>query len=102
MFGIRIQKRKARRSLIVGVLAVVLVAVSGCKTISFYRQAAAGEYQILSSQKHVDKLIADTNTPARLKARLELVQQLRGFAETELKLPVDGHYRKYADLHRSF
>jgi predicted aminopeptidase len=102
MFGIRIQSRKARRWLIVGVLAMVLLAVSGCKTISFYRQAVAGEYQILSSQKAIDKLIGDPNTPARLKARLELVQQLRGFADTELKLPVDGHYRKYADLHRPF
>src|ERR1044071_1275653 len=99
MFGIRFQKRKVRRWLIVGLLALVLIGVSGCKTINFYRQAIAGEYEMLSSQKPIEKIIADTNTPAKLKSRLEVIQQFRAFAETDLKLPVDGHYRKYADLH---
>src|SRR5438045_6027277 len=102
MFGIRIFKRKARRWLIAGMLVLVVVAVSGCKTINYYRQAAVGEYQLLSKQKPIARLLGDTNTPARLRQRLELVTQLRAFAERTLKLPVDGHYRKYADLHRPF
>jgi len=102
MFEIRSLKRKTRRWLIVGLLAVVLVGVSGCKTLNFYRQAIAGEYEMLSSQKPVEKILADTNTPAKLKSRLEVVQQFRAFAETDLKLPVDGHYKKFADLHRPF
>src|SRR5437660_6160578 len=102
MFGIRIQKRKARRWLIAGMLVLSVLAVSGCKTINYYRQAAAGEYELLSKQKPLDKLLSDSNTPPKLKQRLELIVQLRAFAESDLKLPVDGHYRKYADLHRPF
>lgn len=102
MFGIRIQRKKTRRWLAVGLLALILVAVSGCKTLSFYRQAIAGEYQMLSSQRSIEKLLGDTNTPAKLKSRLEFVQQIRAFAESDLKLPVDGNYRKYADLHRPY
>jgi len=30
------------------------------------------------------------------------VQELRAFAKDELKLPVDGHYLKYADVHRPY
>jgi len=37
-----------------------------------------------------------------LKAQLELLQSLLDFAEKDLKLVVDGHYRKYADVHRPF
>ena len=39
---------------------------------------------------------------ARLKQQLELLQKLRTFAEHDLKLPVDGHYAKYVDVHRPF
>src|SRR5208283_4245370 len=39
---------------------------------------------------------------APLKAKLQLVQSLRAFAKKDLKLPVDGHYLKYADVHRPF
>jgi predicted aminopeptidase len=31
-----------------------------------------------------------------------LVQKLRAFAAKDLRLPVDGHYEKYADVHRPF
>ena len=40
--------------------------------------------------------------PHRLKDRLRLVLKLRTFAEQSLKLPVDAHYRKYADVHRPY
>src|SRR3954471_3405836 len=102
MFGIRSHNKKARRWIIAGLLTVILVGVSGCKTLNFYRQAAAGEYEILSNEKPIEKIVADQKTPPKLKERLELVLQLRGFADSDLKLPVDGHYRKYADLRRRF
>jgi predicted aminopeptidase len=37
-----------------------------------------------------------------LRKQLQLVAQLRQFAKDELKLPVDGHYRKYVDVHRPY
>ena len=83
-------------------LVTALLGVSGCQTLSFYAQAIKGQYQLLAHQQPIQKLLADTNTPAPLKARFELLEKLRAFADTELKLPVDSHYLKYADVHRPF
>src|SRR2546423_1844139 len=102
MAGINFRSKKVRRWIIFGSLVLVVVALSGCQTFSFYRQAVAGQYEILSREKPIDKVLADASSPPQLKERLQLVQRLRAFAAADLKLPVDGHYQKYADLHRPF
>src|SRR6266446_6631549 len=71
-------------------LLAVILAVSGCQTLSFYGQAIRGQYQLLAHRQPIEKLVADSSTPPRLKTQLELLQKLRAFAGTELKLPVDG------------
>ena len=98
-------KRRLFRApkLALGSLAVAIAAaVCGCRTIGYYAQAVRGECQIVARQQRIEKVLADPQTPEALKARLQLVQQLRAFAGKELKLPVDGHYLRYADLHREF
>src|SRR5882672_6153658 len=102
MFWVRTKGKKVRRWLILGMLLLAVVGVSGCQTINFYRQAAAGQYEIISHQQPIQKVIDDPRTSPRLKERLELVKALRTFAAENLKLPVDGHYLKYADLHRPY
>jgi predicted aminopeptidase len=92
----------ARRWLLGSLLILVVLVVSGCQTFSFYRQAIQGQYQIIAHQQKIEKLLADPQTPARLKEKLQLVQSLRAFARDELKLPVNGHYQKYVDVHRPF
>ena len=84
-----------------GALAI-LVAVSGCQEIGFYKQAVAGEYEILAHQKPIPGLIANPQTPARVKKKLEQVMKIRSFAAEELKLPADKSYIKYVDLHRPY
>jgi len=83
-------------------LVSAVVAVSGCRTLGFYAQALKGQYQIVAHQERIDRLVADSKTPERLKARLKFLEELRSFAKKELKLPVDGHYQKYADVHRPY
>src|SRR5689334_10179820 len=95
------QFRRAKNWLLVVPLAA-LVTLPGCTSIGYYMQAVRGEYQILRHRQSIDKLIADPQTPARLRQQLQLVQQLRAFARTELKLPVDKSYEKYADVHRKY
>jgi predicted aminopeptidase len=75
---------------------------TGCQTAGFYTQAARGQLEILRQQQPLDKVIADPQSPPPLKEQLQLVQRLRAFAKAELKLPVDGHYTKYVDLHRPY
>jgi predicted aminopeptidase len=79
---------------------VMLVCFSGCQAISFYRQAIAGEYQILAHQESITNLMANPETPPKLKAKFRQVIRIRQFAAQELKLPADGAYVKYTDLHR--
>ncbi|HET7624044.1 MAG TPA: aminopeptidase [Verrucomicrobiae bacterium] len=96
------KKRRVQRWILALALIVIVGVVSGCNTLSFYAQAAKGQYQIFAHQQRVSKLIADPATPEKLKHQLELVQQLRVFAAKKLKLPVDDHYLKYVDLHRPY
>jgi len=83
-------------------VALLAALACGCETGRYYRQAIGGQWQIMTHQRPIHKLLADTNTPAELKARLELVLKVRQFAERELKLPIDDHYLRYVDLGRRF
>jgi predicted aminopeptidase len=83
-------------------LLVTVLGVSGCHTLAFYGQAAKGQYQIFAHQQSIEKLMAAADTPKQLKERFELLRDLRAFASTDLKLPIDSHYRKYVDVHRPF
>jgi predicted aminopeptidase len=77
-------------------------ALTGCQTARYYTQALMGECQILAREQSCAKLIADPHTPLDLKAKLDLTREICAFAERELKLKADGHYRRYADLARPF
>jgi predicted aminopeptidase len=94
--------RRARKWLLIFSMLLVVIAVSGCRTLSFYAQAIKGQYQIFAHEEPIDKLIADPRTSPTLRTQLQLVEDLRGFADKTLKLPVDGHYRKYVDVHRPY
>jgi len=88
---------------ICGLACGLLVAVlSGCQAISYYRQAIAGQCQILAHQQPIRQLIAEPQTPAPLKAKFEQVLRIRQFAAEELHLPAGQSYLKYADLHRPY
>jgi len=78
------------------------MGLSGCNTFSFYRQAIKGQYQLIAHDKKTQKVLADPQTPERLKEKLRLLEKMRAFADQDLKLPVDGHYLKYVDVHRPF
>jgi predicted aminopeptidase len=91
--------RFKRISIIVLLIAVALI-VTGCQAASFYTQAIRGQYQIMHARRAIPEVIADTNTTAELRERLQFVTDLRAFATKELKLPVEGNYEDYADIKR--
>ena len=80
-------------------LALALL-LSGCSTMGYYWQSVNGHMQMLNAARPVAEVVADPQTPAALKARLELSQRIRSFAATELKLPDNASYTRYADLRR--
>jgi predicted aminopeptidase len=75
---------------------------TGCQTGRYYSQAVRGQLQILTQREPIRELIARPDTPEELKEKLKLILELRAFAESELKLPVEDHYLRYFDLKRRF
>ena len=88
-----------------GVAVVALVALaclgSGCSTLGYYSQSVGGHLDLMRRARPVVEVIADESTPAALRERLQLTQRLREYAVTELKLPDNASYRRYAELPRS-
>lgn len=81
---------------------LLLCTTSGCGTVAYYRQAISGQLEILRKARPIGEVLADPRTPAEVHRRLEAVDRIREFAATELLLPTDGHYRRYADLGRPY
>jgi len=73
---------------------------SGCSTLGYYAQSVGGHLAIVRAAKPVPEWLADQDTSAALKERLELSQRIRDFAVSELKEPDNASYRRYADLKR--
>lgn len=98
------KSRPSRRRLLRWLFCVILLAgvVTGCRSVGYYQQAIAGQYEILSRQRPIKEVIADPQTRPVLRTRLQLVLDLRAYAASELKLKPDGHYLRYADLGRRY
>jgi predicted aminopeptidase len=83
-----------------------LCLTSGCSApgavgaLGYYAQAAGGHLDMLQRSRPVADALADPATPPALRERLQLSQRMRDFAVTELKLPDNSSYRRYADLQR--
>jgi len=81
--------------------AGVLLCSTGCSNLGYYWQSASGHLQMMNAARPVDDWLADSSAAPRLKERLALSQRIRSFAVTELHLPDNPSYRRYADLKRN-
>jgi predicted aminopeptidase len=82
-------------------IAAAAFGLSGCAELGYYWQSVDGQISLMAAARPVDDWLADSRTPAALKARLELARRIRRFAVTELDEPDNASYHRYADLHRS-
>lgn len=80
--------------------AIAALCLGGCADLGYYWQTVNGHLRMLQAARPIDDWLADAQTPAQLKDRLALAQRIRSFAVTELKLPANASYHRYADLHR--
>jgi len=81
--------------------AAAALMLSGCADLGYYWQSATGHIKVMGAARPVDDWLGDADAPARLKERLALSQRIRNYAVSELKLPDNPSYRRYADLHRT-
>ena len=84
------------------VSALLALAVSGCATVSYYWQAAMGQFDVGRLARPIDEVLSDTATSPDLRRRLEYAMRVRDFASRELGLPDNRSYRRYADLKRPY
>ena len=89
---------RARPSLLLSLL--LLLPLAGCSTLGYYSQAVSGHFSLMSAREPVAEVIADPETPAAVRERLEVASQARRFAIDELGLPDNGSYTSYVQLDR--
>ena len=95
-------KRKWRWLAGSAVALALLVGLTGCQSVQFYKQAIQGQCKIYWAQRPIAKVLKDQQASEPLKEKLGLILALRNFAQNELHLPPNGHYLNYADLERRF
>jgi predicted aminopeptidase len=95
----------ARRRTLVALAAVATVAalaVAGCSTIDYYAQSIHGHFAVMEAARPIPEVLADPASAPPLKQRLELAQKMRAYASSDLALPDNASYTRYADLKRPF
>lgn len=88
-----------KRPMVVVCLLLSLL-LGGCADARYYGQSVAGHFQVLQAARPIEDWLADSSAPAALKQRLRLAQDIRRFAVTNLHLPDNASYHRYADLQR--
>ena len=86
---------------VTGLAVAATVCLSGCGNLGYYLQSAGGHLKIMGAANPVKEILQDPAMSPRLRERLELSQRIRDYASSELKLPDNPSYLRYADLHRS-
>ena len=87
----------------VGAAVLTLLApLAGCSTLGYYGHLAHGEASLLVHRKPIDEVVADADTDAGLRKRLEEAQAARRFASDRLGLPRNKSYTSYVDLGRPY
>lgn len=79
-----------------------LLALSGCASLDYYRQAAAGQIELDRKARPLEDVIMAPDTPRDVVERLRWAMLMRDFASKELHLPDNASYRNYADLQRKY
>lgn len=92
----------ARQILKISSLLLLTAACLQCGSVPYYEQAIKGQMEILQKRQPISELIADLDTAPALRKKLLFIQDLRVFAEKELRLPVDQHYLSYVALDRPY
>ncbi len=83
-------------------ILILMLSVTGCESVGFYGQAIHGQLSILNKRQPIDRLLAASDTPEKLKVKLRQILRIRLFAQNELHLPVNDNYLSYVALERPY
>lgn len=80
-------------------ICLTLILCGGCE-LSYYWQAAQGQWQLIRERQPIEELVQAENTPEPLRQQLQLTQSVRAFALERLPLEDNKSYLDYVDLKR--
>jgi len=80
--------------------ALLLLLLGGCADMSYYWQAARGQWEIIRARQPIGEVLTDPAVPEPVKAGLRTVQDAQRFGAAALALAPKVHYTSYADLGR--
>ena len=83
-------------------LAAIALAPGGCASPAYYLQAVGGQFELWRLARPIEAVHADPAIAAELRARLAAAARIRDFASSELALPDNGSFRRYAALARPY
>ena len=82
------------------IFLIVVSCVGACADSRYYLQSVSGHLHMMQAARPVAQWLADDDVTPALKHRLALAQRIRHFGVTELGLPDNASYQRYADLQR--
>lgn len=80
----------------------LLLLVSGCAELAYYRQSAAGQLDVMRRTQSVEAVLASGSLTGPEAGKLELVQSVRGFAASEMGMSFNASYTRYVNLGRNY
>jgi predicted aminopeptidase len=80
--------------------ALACVACGGCLYTTYVAQGAAGQLDLLSKAKPIDKVIHDPSTPLRTAMLLAEIPEIKHYGRS-YGLKIGRNYETYADIGRS-
>jgi predicted aminopeptidase len=90
----------ARFSLRVSLLALFLLAPSGCLSLTYIAQAAAGQQDLNRRARSIDMLVAERHVGPRVRRLLSQVAVIKRFGEAH-GLSSTNNYRQYVRVDRT-
>jgi predicted aminopeptidase len=82
--------------------ALLLALIAASQTGCYLLESAQGQLSLMAAREPIARVIGRATTSPALRTQLERVTSIRDFASRELKLPDNGSYRSYADVHRPY
>ena len=80
----------------------LLLLLAGCADTGYYWHNANGHLSVMNQRVDIEELLADDQLDAKLRARLQLVQEIRRFSIKRLDLPANDSYASYVELDRPY
>lgn len=73
-----------------------------CSDWGYYSQSINGHLSIMSKRQPIRNILSDPDQPEKLKLDLQLVLDIREFAEDILFMPKNDSFRTYAEIDSAF